>query len=160
MESKARNHTIDVLFVLILFAVFALSVVSLTGTGAQIYSNLVDSMETNYEARTASAYLINKIHAADSEGNVRIGTFGDGSCVLLLEEIDNITYCTYLYHYDGQLMELFTRLDDTIDPKYGTAIMEADIFTITALTDSLTEFQISDGKGGTETLYVHTRSGH
>lgn len=158
MFSKHRKHTIDILFVITLFLVFTVSVLMLTGTGAKVYERIVDHMETNYNSRTAYTYIFNKIHRADKNGSVRIGSLSGQDAVLLFEEIDNVAYCTYLYCYDGQLMELFTRYGQSMDPKYGTPILEVEKFSVTQETDTLYRFSITPKKGDAETVYVHTRS--
>ncbi|MCR4960277.1 MAG: DUF4860 domain-containing protein [Lachnospiraceae bacterium] len=158
MGVKTHKHTIDILFVLILFCVFAFSVIMVLGTGAGVYSNIVDGMEANYDFRTSSAYLFNKVHRSDAGGNVRCGTFGDSDALLLLEEIDNIYYCTYLYYYDGALMELFTRYGQDIAPEYGTEIMKLDSYKLKQLSPSLYEFEIVSEEGESSVLYVHTRT--
>lgn len=158
MSEKYRKHTIDILFVITLFCVFAVSIIMLTGTGATIYEKIVGNMSTNFDSRTAGSYLFNKLHRADSDGNISIGSFGDSDAVVLLEEIDNTFYCTYLYYYDGKLMEMFTRYGQEIDPAFGTKIMELSDYKVTAVTDSLYLFEFTTTKGECSSLYVHTRT--
>lgn len=158
LNRDKQKHTIDILFVITLFCVFAFSIIMLMGTGAGVYSRIVDNMGTNYESRTASTYLFNKIHRADRDGQIRSGNFGDSDALLLMEEIDNIPYCTYLYFYDGCLMELFTRYDQNISPEFGTSIMKLSDYGFVQITDSLYEFSFTTEEGESSVLYVHTRT--
>ena len=158
MFKEQKKHTVDVLFVITLFAVFAISVVVLTGIGARVYQNIVDEMQDNYSSRTSFSYIYNKIHQNDSEGNISIGSYGGTDALIISEEIDNITYCTYLYCYDGSLKELFTRADQSFDPSYGTDILPLDAFSLTAVTDTLYRFEITPEGEAKETLFVHLRS--
>ena len=141
-----------------LFVVFAISVLMLTGTGAGVYRNIVDDMENNYDSRTAGTYLFNRIHRADEHGNVTIGDFNGENAILMLEEIDNITYCTYLYYHEGNLCELFTRYGQDIDPNYGNAIIALEDYSVTQVTDTLYRFDFTTKKGESSSLYVHTHS--
>ncbi len=141
-----------------LFVVFAISVLMLTGTGAGVYRNIVDDMENNYDSRTAGTYLFNRIHRADEHGNVTIGDFNGENAILMLEEIDNITYCTYLYYHEGNLCELFTRYGQDIDPSYGNAIIALEDYSVTQVTDTLYRFDFTTKKGESSSLYVHTHS--
>ncbi len=159
---KKRNHSIDILFVITLFLVFAMSVIMLTGAGAGVYEKIVGNMEKNYDSRTAGTYLFNRIHRADREGSIAVGTFSGTDALLMFEEIDNVTYCTYLYYYDGKLMELFTRYDQNIDPSFGNVIMELSDYKVSQIDDTLYCFDFTAGKGEKSVLYVHsnTSSGH
>lgn len=158
MNRDKQKHTIDILFVITLFCVFAFSIIMLMGTGARVYSRIVERMETNYESRTASTYLFNKIHRADAEGLVKCGYFGDAEALLMMEEVNNVPYCTYLYYYDNSLMELFTRYGQDISPEYGTKIMTLADYDFEQVTNSLYRFSFVTEEGESSVLYVHTRS--
>lgn len=158
MFKQERKHTIDILFVLTLFCVFAISMIMLTGTGANVYSNIVDDMSSNFSSRTSFAYLTGKVHQGDETGRVSVGKYSNCDSLIISEEIDNITYCTYLYFYDGHIKEMFTRDGQSFDPEYGTDILEAQSFNVSKEGTSLIKFEISlDGKT-TEPIYVHLRS--
>jgi len=156
--NKSSEHTIDALFVITLFLVFAISVVSLTGTGASVYQSVVNKMSGNYSARTSFSYIYNKVHQSDVDGLVSVGTYSGGDALVISEEIDNITYCTYLYEYEGKVKELFTRYGQDLDPAFGTDILDVKSFKITKVTDSLYRFDITPDKSADETLFVHVRS--
>ena len=156
--NKTSEHTVDALFVITLFLVFAISVVALTGTGASVYLNVVNKMSSNYNSRTSFSYIYNKVHQSDVDGLVSVGTYAGSDALIISEEIDNITYCTYLYEYEGTIKELFTRAGQELDPSFGTDILEVDAFSIDQVTDSLYRFDITPEKSSPETLFVHVRS--
>ena len=62
---QTENHTINTIFVLVLFCVFAVAVllVLLAGTGA--YQDIADRMERQYEERTCLSYLDAKVRHYD-----------------------------------------------------------------------------------------------
>jgi hypothetical protein len=155
---QERKHTVDILFVITLFLVFAVSVVMLTGTGATVYQNIVNSMTENYNSRTSFSYIVNKIHQNDKSGGVKLGQYEGLDSVILMEEIDNITYCTYLYYYDGHIKEMFTRYGQEFDPALGTDILEIADFSAKAVTDTRYRFEITTPEQHKETLYVHVNS--
>lgn len=95
----------DILFVLALFGVFAVSALALVTIGADVYQHTVEDMGVNYESRTAVSYIMERCGRTipltvfpDRSGNV--------PALCMLSEIDEETYCTYLYLYDGHLKEL------------------------------------------------------
>ena len=55
-KSRENQHMIDILFVLSLFCVFAVSSVVIILFGAHIYRSTVSQMDDNYTARTSIAY--------------------------------------------------------------------------------------------------------
>ena len=158
MFKDEKKHTVDILFVISLFAVFALSVLMLTGTGARVYERIVNNMELNYNQRTSFSYLVNKIHQSDSEGRVDIGSFSGKDAIVITEEIDNVNYCTYLYYYDGSLKELFIRESQEMNPEYGTNIMELEDFKLTKYSNSLYQCTFSSKGNNEDTLFVHIRT--
>lgn len=158
MFREERHHSIDILFVISLFAVFALSVVMLTGTGARVYERIVNNMEINHNERTTFSYLVNKIRQSDEEGKISVGKFAGIDSLIITEEIDNVNFCTYLYYYDGNLKELFIRQAQDMDPKYGTDILALDSFYVEQKSDSLYELFFNAKGNDTEKLFVHVRS--
>jgi hypothetical protein len=158
MFKDSKRHTIDVLFVITLFAVFAMSIMVLTGIGASVYEKIQDSMSENYDSRTAFSYISNKIHQNDTNGNISLGTYGGTDAVIISEEIDNVTYCTYLYCCDGYLKELFTRAGQEFDLEYGTNILELDSFSASYETDTLIRFELKPKDADKETVFVHISS--
>lgn len=155
MFKKEQHHTVDVLFVITLFLVFAVSVVMLTGTGANVYRNIVNSMSENYDSRTSFTYVINKIHTSDTDGAVTLGTYDGLDAVLISEEVSNVNYCTYLYYYDGYMREVFTRYGSEYDPGLGTPLFELKSFKATPVTSTLYRFDIETPSGEQESLFVH-----
>lgn len=158
MHKDSKRHTIDVLFVITLFAVFAMSIMTLTGIGASVYEKIQASMSENYDSRTAFSYISNKLRQSDTNGNISLGNYGGTDAVIISEEIDNVTYCTYLYCYDGYLKELFTRAGQEFDLEYGTNILELDSFAASYETDTLIKFELTPKDGDKETVFVHISS--
>ena len=158
MFKDSKRHTIDVLFVITLFAVFAMSIMVLTGIGASVYEKIQASMSENYDSRTAFSYISNKIHQNDTNGNISLGTYGGTDAVIISEEIDNVTYCTYLYCCDGYLKELFTRAGQEFGLEYGTNILELDSFSASYETATLIRFELKPKYADKETVFVHISS--
>ena len=67
-----QQHMIDILFVLSLFCVFAVSSALLILFGADIYKKTVQQMENNYSTRTSIAYITEKIRQSDIEHAIKI----------------------------------------------------------------------------------------
>jgi len=157
MLQKPKRHTVDVLFVITLFAVFAISVIVLTGIGARVYQSVVDSMSENYSSRTSFSYVYNKIHQYDYDNRISIGTYAGEEALILSEEVNNISFSTYLYYYDGELKEIFTRTGQEFDPSFGTGILPVAGFSLSQVTDTLIKCEITPVGDETEVLFIHLR---
>lgn len=155
---KTKRHTVDVLFLITLLCVFAISLITLTGTGATVYEHIVDRMDSNFVSRSSFSYVINKIRHNDRLGNVSIGKYGDADAIIISEEISNTEYCTYLYYHDGSLREIFSRKNQFFDPSLGNSIIELSDFSIEKISDSLCKVILVNTTSDVSTLYISLRS--
>ena len=64
MNQKQDKHIVDVLFVIGLFCIFALSSFFLISIGANIYRKTVAHMDENFNTRTSLSYVVEKIRQA------------------------------------------------------------------------------------------------
>lgn len=148
-----RGHSIDVVMTLMLFGLFTASVLMVLMLGIQSYQGVVTAMEESYEERTCLQYIATKVNHYSGEGNVALTQFGDGTALALRETIDGDQYTTYLYHYDGVMMELFCEADATLDPDAGFFVLEMEEFEVTEVSDNLLSITCT-GSGGSAQLYV------
>ena len=56
-QKQEKHFIVDILFVLALFGVFAVSALALVTIGADVYQHTVEDMGVNYERRTAVSYI-------------------------------------------------------------------------------------------------------
>lgn len=106
---QEKNHIVDILFVLALFVVFTLSALVLVILGASVYRQTITYMDKNYTARTAYSYLTEKVRQNDRYDSISLGQLEGTDALVLTQEINDTTYATYLYLYEGSLRELFIR---------------------------------------------------
>ena len=69
---KQKTHAVDVLVILVLFVLFTATAVATVLIGIKIYGYSVNSMEDNYESRTMSSYLYEKIRQNDVDGAIGV----------------------------------------------------------------------------------------
>ena len=65
---QARSHTVDFLFTLSLFCVFTVCALLLVTLGVQVYRSTARYLEDTYSARTALAYVAEKVRQHDARG--------------------------------------------------------------------------------------------
>ena len=161
MREHSRKHDLSSLLVLLLFAVFAVCILSVLLTSADTYRRLSDRDQGSYDHRTAAQYIVTKIRQADRQGAVSVQSFEGQDALVLAEEIDGEPYLTRIYYHDGYIRELFTSADGEMLPEDGEKILEAAGFL--AYADEPAEGQLSlriqAADGTWEDLTLCLRSG-
>ena len=132
---KTPEHTIDRVFLLALLALFAATAFLVVSIGAKQYHSIADSMTANYETRTVSSYLEEKMNQND-------------------EAVNDTIYTTYIYCYDGYLREITVSDGTTVLPGDGQKIIETKALAIDMVSSNLYCFTITDTTGYTYPLYI------
>lgn len=131
MKKSGQKHNIENAFVLVLFAVFAVTIVAVLALGANGYKSLVERDNDSYNKRIITSYVVAQIRNNDTEDAVKIGGFSspeetDGVDTLhLYEEIDGFQYELRIYYYKGRIYELFSSVEAELEPQDGTPVMDA-----------------------------------
>lgn len=119
------SHRIDLIFVLALFTIFAATAFLAVLIGARQYQTTADSMNYNYEVRTASSYLEEKIRQNDTQDAISIVTLQDDVTAVALGTTENEVQCyTYIYCYDGWLRELYVTENASYALSAGQPLVE------------------------------------
>ena len=155
---QKQRHIVDILFVLVLFCVFALSALMLVLIGSNVYRKTVRNMDDNYNTRTSLAYVTEKIHQFDETDAIEIGTLDSQNALILKTNTENQQYYTYIYMYNGYLKELFVSADSHLAPDAGQNILPIEDFQLKNINDKLYQFTIHVDSTNQYTLYVSTHS--
>lgn len=78
----------DQMFLVILFAVFAVCAFSLSMIGANIYSHTASVMNEDYEERIDISYVTEKIRQWDEKDSIEIGSFHGRTALIHTEKIN------------------------------------------------------------------------
>lgn len=164
MSRSKNNHTIDVVFVLAIACMFAASILMALMLGINIYSNIQNTSNAEFNERVCLSYVSAKIHRNDSLGEVRTDDFKGISALFLDKEVDGEYYTTVIYAYDGWLRELLTDKESLTDPDSwqtpdsGLPVLEVDHVSFETVQANLlsVEYQDKDGAGGK--MFVDLRS--
>ena len=127
-RNPARKHSTDILFVLVLFLVFTSSALAVILLGARVYQSTSSRMESNYNVRTALAYVSEKIRQNDESGAVSLCELDGIPALTLSQRMEDTSYITYLYFQDGALKELLTEASREVSSEQGTAIISLKSF--------------------------------
>lgn len=137
------------------FGVFAVCVLAVLLTGAGAYRRLTARDEASWERQTRGQYIAARVRQADRAGCVTAAEFAGRPALRLAEESG---YVTWVYCYEGWLMELYASGEAELWPEDGTRLLAASWLDV-SLEDGLLEVEVSGPEGETERLYLGLRSG-
>ena len=146
------------LMALVLFAVFAVCVLTVLLTGADVYKRLVERDRDSYDRRTAVSYLTTRVRQADRLEAVELQEFGGVQALVLSEEIEGADYATWIYCYDGYIRELFAAADSGLMPDAGDKVLEAEALSF-GWEDDFLCVEVIASDGVPQSLKLHLRSG-
>lgn len=159
-QKYTSKHMIDILFVLVLFGLFAISTIILIIFGANIYQTTVDRMHTNYDSRTTVSYLTEKIRQADQYDGISVGSIQGIPALTLSQTINDEIYVTYIYEYEGSLYELFARKKLEMYPDGGQPILNISAFSIEQIKPNLFYLSISTEDNEDYSFYLSSHSSY
>lgn len=151
------RHVVDNLFVLVLFAVFAICAVFIIAFGANIYKKTVNNLEEHFNLTTSVAYIREKVRQNDSSEAFSVDSFGDGNALLIDNEVNGINYRTYIYKDSGYIKELSVKEGSNVAPKAGQKLLPINDLVIKDLGDNRFSFKILDTNGNVRTFVCSSK---
>ena len=155
---KGRSSAAGTIAALTLTCVFGATMLLSLATGAGVYRNVAERVESASGRRVGLTYITAKIHAYDQQGRVLAGSFGGLDAVFLLQELDGVMYETVLYVYEGQLMELLCERGWELEPADGLSITQAEGLEVSEPEPGLLRLSYTGADGQTETADVFLRT--
>ena len=158
-----RQHNIEGAFVLVLFAIFAVTVIAVLALGANSYRRLVERDNNAYNRRIITSYVAAKIRSSDAVESIAVGGFvnvkeDDGVKTLhLFRDIDGDTYDERIYFHDGHVYEILTIAGSNIKPEEGYPILEAQALDF-SMEDGVVSVTAKDTEGRENHITVSARS--
>lgn len=154
-EGRAKGQTMNVLFTMLLFLVFVLSALFSVLIGGKVYENIRGRMEESYTGSVALNYVANKVRQGDIGGAVTVREIDHVPVLELRQEINDQSYITQIYYYDGYIRELFTHESSGLGLADGLEIIECDGLKF-GLEHQLLTVETIGENGGSLMLYVRS----
>ena len=126
MNRAVRGRSIDTIFVLIVFSIFAFSVLMVLMLGANIYRNINDLSRYEQYEHTALSYVWTKTKNFDDADSISVGSFNGVTALFIDETIGGTEFRTVIYHYDGWLFELFSEASLNFSIEDGIRIIKTE----------------------------------
>lgn len=157
MNNAHSKHYISGLMALLLFAVFAVSVLSVLLAGTQVYQRLSDRDDTSYSSRTAVQYLCTKVRQSDQAGAIDVASFCGRDALLVSQELQGELFLTRIYCHDGYLCELFSPASVEALPEYGEPLLPLNDMEL-HLEDGLLQVSMEQADGSSTAFSLMLRS--
>lgn len=158
LRLQPDHKKIDTVFLVCLFLLFTVTAFLLVLVGARQYQATADAMDENYELRTVSSYLREKVHQHDTDAGVAVVELDGTDALMLNSRLDDKTYHTYIYYCDGALRELFVGEDAVYSLKTGQEIIALKGFSPKLLHTGLLEVTVTDTDGVRHELYLDLKA--
>ncbi len=152
-----NRHIVDTLFVLTLFAVFAICSMLLIAFGANIYQKTINNYEEHFNISTSVAYINEKIRQNDDSGAIELSSFGSSDAFRLTSYYNDVKYYTYIYMDDGYLKELYAKSESKLSPKAGKKLLPINSFDISVIDNGLFTYTITDMYDSTMTVNITSK---
>ena len=156
---KRYVHTIDVVFVLVLFCVFSMSLLFVLMTGARVYKDIKTSLEGQYTSQTCINYLSAKLRHYNDGNSIEISEIDGIPALCLSDTFEGVEYNTYVYYKDGYVRELLAGPDFEADSDAGDTIIEVDSFSFGQVDDELIYVEYTSEDGKTLSVYLNIYNG-
>lgn len=157
--NHANNHAVwESLFVLMLYALFAMLAFTMVAVGAGVYSDIRDTGNNNYDIRTSLSFAATQVRQTDFLDGVRVIPYEEGNALVMEEMIDGERYETWLYHYDGALYQLFVVKGIVFTPASGERVLDIEKFEISQLGQNAIVFRAENKAGKKGEMVVALRT--
>ena len=158
MKKLLNGSKSDGILALVLFAVFAVCVLSVLLTGADAFRSLSERDQAGFDRRTAAQYIATRLRQSDRMDGVALEDFGGTTALVCREENDGEAYCTRVYFHDGYICELFCSAEAVLLPEDGEKIMPASALSFSENGGVITA-AVTDVTGETVSISLTLRSG-
>ena len=126
-----KQHTIDIVFALSLFCVFAVLSLFVVVLGANVYKSISPEMRAGYHMRSSLVYLTEKVRQAGGADEFSITGVDGGDALVLPSSVNGTDYETWIFVSGGKLMEATVEAGTEVSAAYGQPIMELAALRLT-----------------------------
>ena len=117
-----RNHSINMMFTILLLGIFALTAIFVAVMGATVYANSAEKLHANFDARTSIVYLSEKIRTSAGD-NYDVREVDGNTALVLTEKIGDVVFESWIFVNNDRLCEITIIQGGTVVPGVAQQIM-------------------------------------
>lgn len=121
-----KTISIEAFFVMVLFMIFAISIVMMIVSGKNSYEKILNEKESVESMRVASSYFRMKIKQSNQAGDIQVihdeklGT----DLLEIGQESEEGSYKIALYYHDGKIWETYYAAEDGFDVSLSEPVID------------------------------------
>ena len=152
-----KNHSINMMFTILLLGIFALTAIFSAVMGATVYANSAEKLQANFDTRTSLIYLSEKIRTNPSD-DYDVREVDGNTALVLTEKLGDYVFESWIFVSNERLCEITVMQGDTVVP--GTAQQIMDLRSLDAQKkDGGIEITVVTVAGDVNTTFISGRSG-
>jgi len=152
-----KNHSINMMFTILLLGIFALTAIFVAVMGANVYANSAEKLQANFDTRTSLVYLSEKIRTNPSD-DYDVREVGGNTAIVLTERVGDFVFESWIFVANERLSEATIMQGDTVIPGAAQQIM--DLKSLDAKKrDGGIEITVVTLAGDTNTTFISGRTG-
>ena len=152
-----KNHSINMMFTILLLGIFALTAIFSAVMGATVYANSAEKLQANFDTRTSLVYLSEKIRTNPSD-DYDVREVDGNTALVLTEKLGDYVFESWIFVSNERLCEITVMQGDTVVP--GTAQQIMDLRSLDAQKkDGGIEITVVTVAGDVNTTFISGRSG-
>lgn len=123
---KKQSRFLETIPNLLLFFLFTACMLATLLAGARVYQRVSSVLDAQFSTTTCINYISAKVRHYDKRNGIGMGKLESVDALALYDTYDGEEYVTYIYTFDGYLMELFCSAGGQFLPQDGQQIMPVD----------------------------------
>ena len=137
-SNNKGNSLIELIMVMMLLALFGVTIYTLIYSGSRTQQKIHQDKTSQVDARIGLNYVDVKLRQNDAQGKIEIvvNPMTGENAILIKERTFGEEYDTWIYFYNGELLEFLGYPDETPMYDYSWVIVEADNFLVSENPDT------------------------
>lgn len=152
-SQNSKSFSFHLLFIMFLYIIIVILSVMIISLGKNIYDNINEDRNTNYELRVSLSYIANKIRQSDKKNTVEIKELHDTDALVINEVYDEEIYQTWIYFYNDGIYEMFIDENAAFELSDGMKIVETNSFKMEKVKNNLYKFTAGSNNKSSD-LYI------
>lgn len=155
---RQKKHNSELVLVLVLFMVYALSALMISSLGVESYGRTVSLQQEGFNERSGILYLAQKVQQNDIGGGIRITTYLDNDALVLTEQATGEGFETWIFIQDGYLSELQIAAGAAVIPQLAQHIMPMQALELEFIGNNLLRVCVTTDSGSVNSMHLAIRS--
>jgi type II secretory pathway pseudopilin PulG len=119
---------IEMVMVMTLLILFGVTIYTLIYSGVNTQNRITEEKISQTDARVAMSFLNVRLRQSDARDMIEVKMFDSigSNAIVIKERNPEYSYDTWIYSYEGRLMEALVNPDEIPNPSYGFGLADVE----------------------------------